>query len=62
MCAIHQNIKLMEKLLLVLSEVVVDAMRKATAKLMLRSSSDHRHSLTRAECHMDMQVNDISME
>ena len=53
---------LVRKLLLVLSEVVVDAMQKATATLMLRSSSNHRHSLTCAECHMDMQVSHISME
>ena len=62
MCVFGQNVMLMGKHLLVPIEVVVDAMQKATATLMLRSSSNHRHSLTCAECHMDMRGNHISME
>ncbi len=62
MCVFHQNVILMGKLLLVPTEVAVDAMQKAPATLMLRSSSNHRHSLTCAESHMDMRVNHVSME
>ncbi len=39
------------KLLLVLSEIVVAAMQ---TKLMLTSSSNHKHNLTCVECHMEL--------